>query len=194
MATFSPSPAPRRSSRLRGDARPNSPPRRMRVANSTSRLSTPNRNADGTSVASLMDVDDGRSSVGSERGLAKTGVEHIFAKSDQVMVSFHANLPLEVTQILRNAGKQYTLHNMIHYHMSVVDFYRDVYSGEIDTLTGFALVASMKTCFVWQHAMVCLPSSPPLHILNRQIGRQGNSYLLHLYLSLRFQSNESTFP
>ncbi|KAJ3934928.1 MAG: hypothetical protein NXY57DRAFT_593318 [Lentinula lateritia] len=136
MATFSPSPAPRRSSRLRGDARPNSPPRRMRVANSTSRLSTPNRNADGTSVASLMDVDDGRSSVGSERGLAKTGVEHIFAKSDQVMVSFHANLPLEVTQILRNA-----------------DFYRDVYSGEIDTLTGFALVASMKTCFVWQHAM-----------------------------------------
>ncbi|KAH7871806.1 uncharacterized protein C8R40DRAFT_532912 [Lentinula edodes] len=136
MASFSPSPAPRRSSRLRGDARPNSPTRRIRVANSTSRLSTPNRNADGTSVASLMDVDDGRSSVGSERGFAKTGVEHIFAKSDQVMVSFHANLPLEVTQILRNA-----------------DFYRDVYSGEIDTLTGFALIASMKTCFVWQHAM-----------------------------------------
>ncbi|KAJ3847514.1 hypothetical protein EV368DRAFT_76646 [Lentinula lateritia] len=136
MATFSPSPAPRRSSRLRGDARPNSPPRRIRIANSTSRLSTPNRNADGTSVASLMDVDDSRSSVGSERGFAKTGVEHIFAKSDQVMVSFHANLPLEVTQILRNA-----------------DFYRDVYSGEIDTLTGFALIVSMKTCFVWQHAM-----------------------------------------
>ncbi|KAJ3744726.1 Non-repetitive/WGA-negative nucleoporin C-terminal-domain-containing protein [Lentinula detonsa] len=137
MATFSPSPAPRRSSRLRSNVRPTSPPRRTRLATNNSRLSTPNRIVDSASVVSLMDIGDAGSSAGSERSLTtKSGVEYVFAKSDQLTVSFYANLPLEVTQILRNA-----------------DFYRDVYSGEIDTLTGFALVASMKTCFVWQHAM-----------------------------------------
>lgn len=35
-----------------------------------------------------------------------------------------------------------------------IDFFRDAYSGDIDTLTGFALVASAQTCFVWQHAQV----------------------------------------
>ena len=35
------------------------------------------------------------------------------------------------------------------------DFNKDLYSGEIDTLTGFALVTSFQTCFVWQHAQVC---------------------------------------
>ncbi|KAJ4487908.1 hypothetical protein J3R30DRAFT_3654300 [Lentinula aciculospora] len=136
MATFSPSPAPRRSSRLPTNARPSSPPRRIRVANNNSRFSTPNRNADSASVVSLMDIDDGGSSVDSEKSFVKSGFEHVFGKSDQLTVSFYANLPLEVTQILRNA-----------------DFYPGAYSGEIDTLTGFALVASVKTCFVWQHAM-----------------------------------------
>lgn len=32
----------------------------------------------------------------------------------------------------------------------------DPYSGEIDTETGFALVTSVQTCFVWQHAQVSL--------------------------------------
>lgn len=32
------------------------------------------------------------------------------------------------------------------------DFFKEKYTGEIDTLTGFALVASFRTCFVWQHA------------------------------------------
>ncbi|KIK57777.1 hypothetical protein GYMLUDRAFT_45965 [Collybiopsis luxurians FD-317 M1] len=137
MATFSPSPAPRRSARIpRNNVQPTSPPRRLRVPNTNSRLSTPNRNTDAGSVASMMDIDDRGSSVGSERSHIKSGIEHVFAKSDQLTVSFYANLPLEVSQILRNA-----------------DFYRDAYSGEIDTLTGFALVASMKTCFVWQHAL-----------------------------------------
>ncbi len=36
------------------------------------------------------------------------------------------------------------------------DFKVDPYSGEIDTETGFALVASVQTCFVWQHAQVSL--------------------------------------
>jgi nuclear pore complex protein Nup133 len=41
------------------------------------------------------------------------------------------------------------------HHSVQEDFYRDAYTGEIDTVTGFALVASMQTCFVWQHAQVC---------------------------------------
>ena len=36
----------------------------------------------------------------------------------------------------------------------VADFYNDLYTGEIDTATGFSLVASEQTCFVWQHAQV----------------------------------------
>ncbi|KAF9075250.1 hypothetical protein BDP27DRAFT_40146 [Rhodocollybia butyracea] len=131
MATFSPSPAPRRP-RPRNNVQPTSPPRRLRVPSTNSRLNTPNRLS---SVGSLMDIDDA-SSVVSERSHAKSALELVFAKSDQLTVSFYANLPLEVSQILRNA-----------------DFYRDLYSGEIDTLTGFALVASVKTCFVWQHAL-----------------------------------------
>ncbi|KAJ3755523.1 hypothetical protein EV360DRAFT_96127 [Lentinula raphanica] len=136
MATFSPSPAPRRSTRIRNNIRPTSPPRPSRLADISSRLSTPNQNVDSASLISSMDIDERASSVVSERSFAKSGLEHFFAKSEQLAVSFYANLPLEVTQILKNA-----------------DFYRDVYSGEIDTLTGFALVVSMKTCFVWQHAM-----------------------------------------
>ncbi|KAF5377077.1 hypothetical protein D9757_007737 [Collybiopsis confluens] len=134
MATFSPSPAPRRVSRIpRNNV---SPPRHPRIPNTNSRLNTPSRNTDPASVASFMDIDERASSIGSERSHIKSGFEPVFAKSDQLTVSFYANLPLEVTQILRNA-----------------DFYREPYAGEIDTLTGFALVASMKTCFVWQHAL-----------------------------------------
>lgn len=40
-----------------------------------------------------------------------------------------------------------------------LDFKVDPYSGEIDTVTGFALVTSVQTCFVWHHAQVrqCRP-------------------------------------
>ena len=34
------------------------------------------------------------------------------------------------------------------------DFYADSYAREIDTLSGFALIASVQSCFVWQHAQV----------------------------------------
>lgn len=45
---------------------------------------------------------------------------------------------------------------MLNLFKHFLDFlYGDLYSGEIDTLTGFALVASVQTCFVWQHAQVC---------------------------------------
>ncbi|KAJ7685205.1 hypothetical protein DFH06DRAFT_34186 [Mycena polygramma] len=153
MASFSPSPTPRRS--LRHKQLQNSPPKRTKAPGS--RLGTPFGN---DSIASAMDVD----SVASDRSfIQRTSVETVFAKSNELSVSFYANLPVEVKQILKNA-----------------DFYLDAYSGVIDTLTGFALVASGQTCFVWQHAQAvkgtptcyifsCPPdhdrNSPPFHEL-----------------------------
>lgn len=34
------------------------------------------------------------------------------------------------------------------------DFDREPYTGDVDTVTGFALVASSNTCFVWKYAQV----------------------------------------
>lgn len=81
--------------------------------------------------------------------------ESLFAKSDELYVAFYANLPVEVKQILKNAGKFRVLgeHAMAHVH-GFVDFYGESYSGAIDTVTGFALVVSARTCFVWQHHQV----------------------------------------
>ena len=36
----------------------------------------------------------------------------------------------------------------------VIDFYRDAYTGEVDTAAGFALVASSDKCFVWNYSQV----------------------------------------
>ncbi|KAF7967089.1 hypothetical protein HWV62_35891 [Athelia sp. TMB] len=145
MATFSGSPAPRRASNRHVTPK-GSPPtasrRSARIATSrpSSRLATPARAqpppaqqrlpqiADEASVVSGMDVDEG----GATQSALRT--ESLFAKSDELYVAFYANLPVEVKQILKNA-----------------DFYGDSYSGDIDTVTGFALVVSARTCFVWQH-------------------------------------------
>jgi nuclear pore complex protein Nup133 len=110
MATFSPSPTPRRSTRLRPQA--NSPPRRIRVGNSSgsaSRLATPVRGAgylsvdDNASIASGMDVDGGNSVISDRSGSRQAG-EIVFAKSDELSVSFYTDLPVEVKQVLKNAG------------------------------------------------------------------------------------------
>ncbi|KAJ7452358.1 hypothetical protein B0H11DRAFT_1742097 [Mycena galericulata] len=143
MATFSPSPTPRRS--LRHRQLQNSPPKRSKAPGS--RLATPQR---GTPfgdeyIASAMDVD----SVVSDRSFVqRPGAETLFAKSEELSVSFYANLPVEVKQILKNA-----------------DFYADAYSGVIDTLTGFALIASGQTCFVWQHAQA-VKGTPTCYIFS----------------------------
>ncbi|KAF7338280.1 Methyltransferase type 11 [Mycena venus] len=143
MATFSPSPTPRRS--LRHRQLQNSPPKRIKAPGS--RLATPSRGTPfgNESIASAMDVD----SVVSDRSFTqRPGVETIFAKSGELSVSFYANLPVEVKQVLKNA-----------------DFYADAYSGVIDTLTGFALVASGQTCFVWQHAQA-VKGTPTCYIFS----------------------------
>lgn len=49
-----------------------------------------------------MDIDEG-SSILSERSVSR--VETVFAKSDELSVTFYANLPVEVKQVLKNAGE-----------------------------------------------------------------------------------------
>ncbi|KAJ7046830.1 hypothetical protein C8F04DRAFT_1227029 [Mycena alexandri] len=143
MASFSPSPTPRRS--LRHRQLQNSPPKRTKAPGS--RLATPSRGTPfgNDSIASAMDVD----SVVSDRSyIQRAGAETLFAKSNELSVSFYAHLPVEVKQVLKNA-----------------DFYADAYSGVIDTLTGFALVASGQTCFVWQHAQA-VKGTPTCYIFS----------------------------
>jgi nuclear pore complex protein Nup133 len=50
-----------------------------------------------------MDVDEG-SSVFTERMNSRTSGEMLFAKSDELTVSSYANLPVELGQVLKNAG------------------------------------------------------------------------------------------
>ncbi|KAF9013861.1 hypothetical protein BDQ17DRAFT_1320576 [Cyathus striatus] len=140
MATFSPSPAPKRSSRLRPQ-RGSSPPRRTRAvpgSDATSRVVTPVQPMQsfpyisGNPTVASMDVDETGSSFGANPRL---GGDVVFARSNEMLVTFYANLPVEVKQVLKNT-----------------DFYKVPFIGAIDTLTGFAVVASAQTCFVWQHA------------------------------------------
>lgn len=44
---------------------------------------------------------------------------------------------------------------MLEPNLTTSDFLRDAYTGDIDTVTGFALVASAQNCFAWQHVQVC---------------------------------------
>lgn len=62
----------------------------------------PNSTRDDESLVSGMDVDERGSELGFERVLKP---ETIFAKSDELHVSFYAHLPAEVKLVLRNAGK-----------------------------------------------------------------------------------------
>lgn len=76
----------------------------------TSRLATPVRQQernpfinDNASVPSGMDVDEG-SSVFTERSGLRASPEVVFARSNELSVSCYANLPVEVKQVLKNAG------------------------------------------------------------------------------------------
>ncbi|KAF8921233.1 hypothetical protein CPB85DRAFT_1428242 [Mucidula mucida] len=118
---------------------PTSPTRNL--APGGSRLGTPmnasERSFEGSmraSVYSAMDIDE-EGSVVSDRATPVPPTSTYFAKSDQLAVSFYSDLPVEVMQVLKTA-----------------DFYGGAYTGGIDTSTGFALVASAETCFIWQHS------------------------------------------
>ena|ERR1700722_7757560 len=105
MATFSPSPAPRRG-RL-GHGTPPGVGGRLRnpSARATSRLATPAfaaQNHDSSSLGSGMDIDEEGNSILSDRsGRAET----LLAKSEEMSVALHAILPTEVKQTLKKAGE-----------------------------------------------------------------------------------------
>ena len=61
-----------------------------------------------STVMTGMDVDDGRSVLSDSRGTGgglQKPTQVVFAKSDELSVSFYANLPVEVKQVLKNAGE-----------------------------------------------------------------------------------------
>ena len=99
-----------------------------------------------------------------ERGLK---FETLFAKSAELQVVFYAHLPAEVKLVLRNAGTSSVVCERTHVHRSVrplhLDFYNDAYSGEVDTTTGFAIIASAERCFVWNYSQVRITPHSPTH-------------------------------
>ncbi|CCM02415.1 uncharacterized protein FIBRA_04513 [Fibroporia radiculosa] len=78
-----------------------------------------------------------------------TKAETIFAKSEQLTATFYAQLPVEVRQALKAA-----------------DFYRDAFSGDVDPLTGFAIVASVETCFALTGTPTCYIFLCPVSDIN----------------------------
>ncbi|KAI0306443.1 Non-repetitive/WGA-negative nucleoporin C-terminal-domain-containing protein [Multifurca ochricompacta] len=140
MAAFTGSPPSRRKNRPQSRQTAISPPPRRvgRFASSrpASRLPTPARGAEQSTfiredvTVGSMDIDEDTLQP-TERGLRQ---DTVFAKSQEMLVTFHGHLPAEVKHVLRNA-----------------DFFRDAYVGDVDSGTGFALVATPQACFVWQH-------------------------------------------
>ncbi len=112
MAAFAGSPPPRRKNRPPSrQAALEPPPRRAgRFASSkpASRLPTPARGAEQSSytreddTVGSMDVDEDTLQP-TERGLRQ---DTVFAKSEEVLVTFHGHLPAEVKHVLRNAGER----------------------------------------------------------------------------------------
>ncbi|TCD68905.1 hypothetical protein EIP91_009455 [Steccherinum ochraceum] len=150
----SPPPTPRRTVRRDHSRQSTTPIRRIapRASSSkpVSRFATPARGAERLSsvadeeeAGSNMDVDGANELM--DRILKS---ETVFAKSSELQVTFYSHLPTEVKQVLRNA-----------------DFYADAYTGDIDTLTGFALVASAETCFVWNYTQA-LTGTPTCYIFS----------------------------
>lgn len=66
----------------------------------------------------------------------------VFAKTEELVVGLYGNLPVEVRHVLRSA-----------------DFLTESYVGGIDSASGYTLVASVRTCYVWAHATL-KPTSP----------------------------------
>ncbi|KAH8107113.1 Non-repetitive/WGA-negative nucleoporin C-terminal-domain-containing protein [Cristinia sonorae] len=149
----SPPPTPRKTVQRQYSRQSTTPVRRLAPRASTSRpvsrFATPARSdrlsvvADDDEVASSgMDVD------GDDLMDRILKSETVFAKSAEMQVTFYSHLPGEVKQVLRNA-----------------DFYQDAYTGDIDTFTGFALVASAETCFVWKYTQA-LTGTPTCYIFS----------------------------
>ncbi|KAF9227508.1 hypothetical protein BS17DRAFT_746046 [Gyrodon lividus] len=139
MATFG-SPAPRRTHRHATPRQSSGTPPRQRRLVGTRVVSgaTPTR-----SVGSGMDVDETPTPGAypyNERAPGQR--DTMFAQTEELVVRLYGALPMEVRQVLRST-----------------DFLTESYTGGIDITSGYTLVASARTCFVWSHATI-KPSSP----------------------------------
>ncbi|THH33962.1 hypothetical protein EUX98_g282 [Antrodiella citrinella] len=157
---LSPPPTPRRTVQRQLSRQSTTPVRRLapRASSSkpASRFATPARaHLDRDRLSSVPDHDEDEVA-SSNMDVDGTGElmdrilksETVFAKSTELQVTFYSHLPGEVKQVLRSA-----------------DYYQDAYTGDIDTLTGFALVASVETCFVWKYTQA-LTGTPTCYIFS----------------------------
>ncbi|KAH8833666.1 Non-repetitive/WGA-negative nucleoporin C-terminal-domain-containing protein [Flagelloscypha sp. PMI_526] len=116
-------------------ARARGRPSPQRRLRQVSRLSTPAR----TSLSG-MDVDE---------NFANTGRRvEFYAKTEQLAVTLYSELPTEVKQVLARPR----------------DLEREfLYSGVVDTQSGYAIATSYESCFVWQYAHT-IKGSPTCYI------------------------------
>ncbi|KAH7889197.1 hypothetical protein F5I97DRAFT_483446 [Phlebopus sp. FC_14] len=141
MATFA-SPAPRRTHRHATPRQSSATPPRQRRLVGTRVVSgaTPAR-----STTPAMDVDETPTPAAyayNER--MQKEKDTVFAKTEELEVRLYGMLPVEVRHVLRST-----------------DFLAESYIGVIDNTSGYTLIASGRTCFVWSHASLRPNSSSP---------------------------------
>ncbi|KAF8136731.1 hypothetical protein EV363DRAFT_1395817 [Boletus edulis] len=141
MATFT-SPPPRRTHRY-ATPRPSSrtPPRARRLV--TAHRAPPALTPPRSVAESAMEVDEAPApGTYTQPERAGNQKDIIFAKTEELIASLYGTLPVEVKQALRST-----------------DFLVESYTGCVDITSGYTLVASAKTCFLWSHASL-KPTSP----------------------------------
>ncbi|KZT70169.1 hypothetical protein DAEQUDRAFT_709105 [Daedalea quercina L-15889] len=150
MATFASSPAPRRTVARHTPTRQSPPVRRKRASQTPgpSRFATPHVVRQQDRLSSIRDDESERleMDVDEENEIRGLKPETIFAKSPELTATFYSHLPVEVKQVLKSA-----------------DFFRDAYTGTVDAETGYAVVSSQETCFVWKYAQA-LTGTPTCYI------------------------------
>ncbi|KAH9843032.1 uncharacterized protein C8Q71DRAFT_232214 [Rhodofomes roseus] len=160
MASFASSPAPRRTVARHTPTRQSPPVRRKRASQTPgpSRLATPYAGRHPDRLSSVMDDESEKSGMDVDDDTEIRGLkpETIFAKSPELTATFYSHLPVEVKQVLKTA-----------------DFLRDAYTGTVDAFTGYAVVSSQQTCFVWKYAQA-LTGTPTCYIFLCPTG--GTSY------------------
>lgn len=156
MAPFA-SPPPRRTHRY-ATPRPASrtPPRTRRLvgAHRVAPAATPPRSV----AESGMEVDDAPTAGAYAQGeRASSQKDTVFAKTEELTVGLYGALPVEVKQALRSTGAR--RHQWTCIYSLYTDFLVESYTGCVDIASGYTLVASAKTCFLWSHATL-RPTSP----------------------------------
>lgn len=142
MATTFHSPPPRKTHNRLAQRQPSTPPRQRRLV--------------GNRVVSpAMDVD---THIHHDRDRTHREKDTTFAKTEELTVGLYGSLPVEVRHVLRGAGmRNHTPIALIS--QPCIDFLAESYVGGIDNTSGYTLIASARTCYVWPHATL-KPSSP----------------------------------